>query len=98
MFNCSFPNCDYKTDKKSLIDFHHIVPKEVNPRKTNKVTVSLCKNHHAKIFHPDSKQGQHSRLHDDSIHIINLLESTNGKVLHYLDYKDNEEKYHFLRD
>lgn len=28
-YHCNFPNCKYETDDRSLIEFHHIIPKEL---------------------------------------------------------------------
>ena len=31
-YKCHWPNCQYHTDERSLIEFHHIVPRELWPR------------------------------------------------------------------
>lgn len=80
MFKCSFPGCDYVTEDRSKIDFHHIVPKEI--RKT-KITIPLCKNHHSLIFHPLATSGQHSIKVDKSLEVDGLFESTHGKAIKY---------------
>jgi len=97
MFKCNFPKCEYTTENKSKIDRHHIIPKEVQKRKgiKNNVLIPLCPNHHKMIFHPESKFGQHSIKCKTSIHIINILKSTTGQSIQYLDYFDNKEKFYF---
>jgi len=82
-YNCWWPGCDYITESRSKIDFHHIVPKEVNPHKTNKSTVPLCKTHHALIFHPSANHGQHAIKSEASMVILNVYDSSIGKAVHY---------------
>ena len=89
---CHFPKCDYQTDNRNKIDFHHITPQEI---KKSKDTIPLCKNHHAHIFHPEAKHGQHSINTQESIQILNIFKSTNGKALHFQDY-NNKKFYYFF--
>ncbi len=94
---CKFPNCDFETNIKSKIQNHHIKPKEVDPSKSNKVTIELCPTCHSQVFHPEAKHGQHSIKAENSIHIYGVLKSTIGESVHYLDYSDNKEKYYYPR-
>ncbi len=82
-YKCWWPECTYETTSRSKIDFHHVTPKEINPHPSNKCTIPLCKTHHALIFHPDAKTGQHSIHTSDSLIINTVCESTNGKVVLY---------------
>ena len=91
---CHFPNCSYSSDHKSKIDFHHLTPREV---KKSKLTLSFCKNHHNLIFHPESTSGQHAINTKESIQILNIFESTDGKVLHYQDF-NNKMFYYFFKN
>lgn len=92
MFKCEFPNCNYITESRSKIDFHHVTPKELD--KKSKVTICLCKNHHALIFHPDVKHGQHSIKTDESLIVLGTFTSTIGKSIHYKNMKD--EKFYYF--
>lgn len=84
-YNCWWPGCSYCTDERSKIDFHHVTPKEVNPHKNNKVTIPLCKTHHALIYHPEATSGQHSIKSKESLIIQMVTTSTAGKVVLYED-------------
>lgn len=77
---CCFPGCEYETENRSKIDFHHVIPKEI---KKTKITIPLCKNHHSLIYHPDSKAGQHSIKTEKSLEIINLFQSNFGISIKY---------------
>lgn len=92
MFCCHFPGCNFSTPHKSKIDNHHLVPREIKKTKT---TISLCKNHHALIYVPEATAGQHSIQTPDSITIIQIYKSSNGKTLHYRDYNNKEFLYFF---
>lgn len=91
-YQCWFPNCEYETDDRSKIDFHHVTPREVDKR--SKITVPLCKTCHALVFHPKSKSGQHSINTKKSMQILGIFESTSGKAIHYMDYDGNKMYYH----
>ena len=82
-YHCFFPECEYSTSHRSKIDFHHIVPKEIDPSTRNKSTICLCKNHHALIWHPQAKKGQHSIKTDESLIILGMFDSTLGKTVNY---------------
>lgn len=92
-YKCHFPLCDYSTEDRNLIDFHHVTPREINPE--TKATIAFCKNHHSLIFHPESKHGQHSIKHQESIEILSIYSSTGGQSLHYQDCRDKKFYYFF---
>ena len=94
MFRCGFPGCDMVLSK-SLIENHHVVPREIDSRSSNKRTYPLCPLHHKLIFVPESKSGQHSRNTEESIEILNTYKSTNGQTLHYKDYT-GKKYFYFL--
>lgn len=77
---CYFPGCEYETNSRSKIDMHHIIPREI---KNTKVTVPLCKTHHAMIYIPEATAGQHSIKADGSLIIKGKYKSTNGESIHY---------------
>lgn len=84
MFKCCFPNCSYETNERSLIHYHHIIPKELEGVDKKKNRIYLCPNHHNLIYVPEAKTGVHSRFTEDSIILKGgWLQSTNGHVLEY---------------
>lgn len=93
-YKCWWPECTYCTDSRSKIDFHHVTPKEINPHKNNKVTIPLCKTHHALIYHPATNSGQHSIKTDESLSIQMVTNSTAGKVIIYEDMSGNDITYY----
>lgn len=95
MFKCVFPNCNYCTKVRSKIDFHHVIPKEVDNHPDNKLTVPLCKTHHALIYHPEAKYGQHSIKEINSLIIKQIFDSTDGKAILYEDM-DQNQFYYFI--
>jgi len=92
MYKCRFPSCFYES-VRAKIDRHHITPREIDPN--TKATIYLCKNHHALIFHPEAKYGQHSINTSESIQILNIFKSTGGEALHYQDFKGKKFYYFF---
>jgi hypothetical protein len=94
-YKCWFPLCEYETDSRSKIDFHHVTPREIDPR--SKITVPLCKTCHALIFHPEAKAGQHSINSDRSMQILGIYKSTAGESIHYMK-ADGTKIYYFPRD
>jgi len=93
-YKCQFPDCNYETNIKSQINFHHIIPKELNGCDKSFNIISLCPNHHTKIFIPESKHGNHTMKGSDSIIIIRWL--NNKTILQYIDCIDEKIKYHLL--
>lgn len=93
-YTCSWPGCEYSTTSRSKIDMHHVTPKELNPQINNKVTVPLCKTHHALIYHPDTKCGQHSIKSDESLIIVSMPKTTIGPSILYEDMSGNSIIYY----
>ena len=91
-FICHYPNCDYKTSKKSLIDHHHIIPKHLGGSNRSNNIITLCPNHHRKILVPNSLYGMHKIKQEGSIIIKNIFSSNHGKILSYINCDDLEEK------
>ena len=89
-FNCEFPKCDYSTSHRSQVNYHHIVPLELNGSDKDYNRIWLCPTHHTKIFVPKSKSGMHSIKGLDSIVLIQWLNSTQGRVLEYKDRNGNK--------
>jgi len=88
-YNCKFPKCDYTTNHRSQINYHHIIPQELNGTDKDYNRIWLCPTHHTKIFIPKSKSGIHSIKSFDSIILIGWMSSTNGRVLEYQDTSGN---------
>ena len=97
-YKCKFPGCDYETKEKSLIDIHHIVPRELGGSNKEFNLIEMCPCHHRKIYIEESSSGPHSKKHEDSIVILNVYKSTNGDVLHFKDSKDTEYSYHYYNN
>ena len=77
-YKCHWPNCQYHTDERSLIEFHHIVPKELWPRLNKHVTLSYCPTHHRMIYHPESTKGHHSIKTDTKLIIKGIYPAAPG--------------------
>ena len=91
IYKCYFPGCEYETNSRSKIDMHHIVPREI---KKTKVTIPLCKNHHAMIYVPESTAGQHSIKDAGSLIIKGKYKSTGGDSIMY-ESMDGKSFYWF---
>jgi hypothetical protein len=93
-FKCVFPNCNYETENRQLIELHHVIPKEIqyesNIKINKKVTIPLCPNHHKLIFHPLVNSGQHSIKNENSLEIVNVTNSNKGKCIVFKDINGNE--------
>lgn len=94
-YKCLFPNCNYETENRSQINYHHIVPKELGGKDGERNRIYLCPNCHSRIYVPNCTSGIHSINCDSSIIITNKLHSTSGVVLEYIE--NDETKYHFYR-
>jgi len=90
LFGCEFPKCNYTTNHRSQVNYHHIVPLELNGSDKDYNRIWLCPTHHTKIYVPKSKSGMHTIKGQDSIVLIQWLNSTGGKVLEYNDIKGNK--------
>lgn len=91
-YYCEFPYCDYSTENRSQIHYHHIVPVEFKGSNKPFNRLYLCPNCHNRIYIPNST-GQHSTQFDNSIIVNHKLMSTNGLVLEYIEC--DEVKYYF---
>jgi len=89
MYYCEL--CDYKTENRNNIEYHHIVPKELEGSDKLFNRVYLCPNHHKMVYIEDSKAGIHSIRNSDSIIIRGWFKSTTGDVL--LTEAQGIEKY-----
>ena len=70
MFYCYFPNCEYETDIRSQIVYHHIIPRSLNGSNKKYNRIYVCPSCHSKIYVPEMKNGIHSKKGKDSIEII----------------------------
>jgi len=89
-YRCVFPNCQYETDDRSLIEFHHIHPKELGVTLNKDVTIPLCPTHHKMIYHPGATAGQHSVQRDDSLSVVQVTNTTSGKAVIFQDIVGNK--------
>lgn len=90
LFICHFPGCTYKTEDRSKIEFHHIIPRELWPRLNQNVTLTLCPTHHHLIYHPESTSGPHSIQSKDSLSIDGIYKTNKGYAVIYKDINDQE--------
>ena len=79
MYFCEL--CDYSTLNKQEMDFHHIVPKELEGSDNLFNRVWLCARCHRKVYVEGSMSGIHSTKNNDSIVIKGWFNSTEGKLL-----------------
>lgn len=89
-YRCCFPGCKYETDNRSLIEFHHIHPRELGNVLSKNVTVELCPTHHKLIFHPGATHGQHAVEHDGSMTIVQVAQTSTGKSVIFRDSNGTE--------
>lgn len=89
-YKCVFPNCSYETDNRSLIEFHHIHPRELGVKLNQNVTIPLCPTHHKMIYHPDATSGQHAIQHPDSMSVVQIATTNTGKCVIFKDSNGTE--------
>ena len=89
-YKCVYPNCDYETNERSLIHFHHVVPRELKRKLNRRLTLPFCPIHHNLIFHPDAQSGQHSEIREGSLVIEQVAPTNTGKAIIYRDMAGNE--------
>ena len=65
MYYCEL--CDYQTKNRNNIEYHHIIPKELEGSDKLNNRVWLCPNHHKMIYVSGSKAGIHSIKNESSI-------------------------------
>lgn len=90
MYKCCFPGCNYETDNRSLIEYHHIHLREAGNRLGKKVTIPLCPNHHDLIYHEEATAGQHSEKHPESMVVKMVTNTSRGKCVIFEDMQGNE--------
>jgi len=92
---CKFPGCKFSTNVRGRIDNHHIIPRGW-PGSSNKPNnlIMLCPGHHRAIHVPGETHGHHSTINEDSIAILDVLESNKGKVLRYRKCSDMIIRYY----
>ncbi|MEM4261007.1 MAG: HNH endonuclease signature motif containing protein [Candidatus Woesearchaeota archaeon] len=95
MYFCEF--CDYKTLNRNNIEYHHIIPKELNGVDNSYNRVYLCPNHHKMIYVDGSLNGIHSIKNSDSIIIKGQFNSTEGKLL-LIEDSQGIEKYIVMKN
>ena len=89
-YKCCFPGCNYETNSRSLIEFHHIHLRELFVQHSSRVTIPLCPTHHKLIFHPAATSGQHAEKFDESMIVKTVTNSTKGKCVIFEDMKGVE--------
>lgn len=90
MFYCQFPlGCSYSTSQRSCIHQHHIQSKELKGNNKKSNLIYLCPNHYSCIYIPESKKGIHSIIHENSIILLSIKQSSQGKVIEYM-FPDND--------
>lgn len=89
-YKCVFPDCDYETDNRALMEFHHINPKELKVKLNKDIEIPLCPNHHKLIFHPETKAGQHSRQYENSLSVVQVTNTTTGQAVIFKDIDGRE--------
>jgi len=89
-YRCVYPNCDYETNERSLIEFHHVNLRELKKKLNKDLEISLCPNHHKMIFHPESNAGQHSIMHPDSLSVVQVTNTTTGRAVIFKDMQGRE--------
>ena len=90
MYKCCFPGCNYETDNRSLIEYHHIHLREAGNRLGKKVTIPLCPNHHDLIYHEEATAGQHAEKHPESMVVKMVTNTSRGKCVIFEDMQGNE--------
>jgi predicted restriction endonuclease len=96
-FRCHYPCCNYETNEKSHIDYHHIKPVHLGGNNKPYNLISLCPTHHRCIFIETEVHGIHSIKTKVSIEIKQILESTNGRAMIYKDMQDDKERVYYFR-
>lgn len=89
LYICHYPGCEYCTESRSKIELHHIIPRELWPRLNQNVTLSFCPTHHRLIYHPECKNGPHSKAADNSLEITGIYKTNKGYSVGYKDMSGN---------
>ena len=88
MYYCEL--CNYITESRSKINYHHIVPSELGGIDGDQNRVYICPNCHNLVYVKESKQGIHSIRCKNSVVIKGWKLSTEGKVLQYINSSGEE--------
>ena len=83
IYRCEAPFCNYETEDKHQIHFHHIVSKSQGGKNGKYNLVTLCPNCHNRIYIPEAKRGIHSIKAKNYIILKRILLSTDGLCLEY---------------
>ena len=89
-YKCVFPGCNYETDERRLIEFHHVNPRELGVKLNRELTIPLCPVHHKLIYHPDAKTGQHAKCSANSLSVVQVANTTTGKAVIFRDMSGHE--------
>ena len=89
-YRCVFPGCNYETDERRLIEFHHVNPKELRVKLNKDVTIELCPVHHKMIYHPLATSGQHAIKDEHSLSVVQVANTTTGKAVIFRDMAGHE--------
>ena len=82
---CGFPGCQKAGVSRSLVDLHHIIPICMGGSDQPFNRMWVCPDHHRRIHVPGCPSGHHALKHVDSIIVVGYLNSSVGKVLHFVD-------------
>ena len=97
MHKCEFPGCTFTSEYDNDLQYHHIIPQELNGSNDKFNLLHVCQHCHNKIYVRDShKCSKHYKLRNDSIICHKICLATSGYVLEYSSLNDNELKYHQL--
>ena len=89
-YKCIFPGCDFCTETRSLIEYHHVHPRELHVKLNRDVTIPLCPTHHKLIYHPDVQSGQHSIKHPESLIVKQVARTNTGNCVIFEDMDGNQ--------
>lgn len=89
-YKCCFPGCEYTTENRSLIEYHHIHPRELHVQHSRNVTIPLCATHHKLIYHPEATSGQHAEKHAESMIVKSVTNSNVGRCVIFQDMKGDD--------
>ena len=98
MYYCQLPNCDYQTESKSQINFHHIIPKSLNGSNKKSNLLAVCPNCHSTIYVSGVVTGPHSVKSDNSIVINKKVQTTAGMAIEYKYVTEEDVNYSLLKE
>ena len=96
MYKCQMPGCDYETENKSQIAFHHIIPSSMGGTNDDGNIIMLCPNCHTRIYVEGVKSGIHSIKNENSIILMQKYMSTSGLLISYKNIDSNDIHYSIL--